>query len=241
MTFVFSGPLFFKIKLWLRWNISIICIDDHKMTEPKLSNVERRASLGEQSETHYIGYFSSFFGSISTRLSDPFSTFGKSRSHLSYGVPGSVKLKGIIKYEQLVDQETKVMLIANRQTLAGLYPYVLWTTPGNQETKAMLIAVRQTLAGLYPYMLWTTPGNQETKVMLIAVRQTLAGLYPYVLWTTPGNQETNAMLIADRQTLAGLYPYMLWTTPGNQETMVTLLAATGWFRIRNHSVSVVTI
>ena len=26
------------------------------------------------------------------------------------------------------------MLIADRQTLAGLYPYMLWTTPGNQET-----------------------------------------------------------------------------------------------------------
>ena len=44
------------------------------------------------------------------------------------------------------------MLIADRQTLAGLYPY-MWTTPGNQETMAMLIADRQTLAGLYPYML----------------------------------------------------------------------------------------
>ena len=47
------------------------------------------------------------------------------------------------------------MLIADRQTLAGLYPYMLWTTPGNQETKVMFIADRQTLAGLYPYMLWT--------------------------------------------------------------------------------------
>ena len=65
------------------------------------------------------------------------------------------------------------MLIADRQTLAGLYPYMLWTTPGNQETKAMLIADRQTLAGLYPYMLWTTPGNQETKAMLIADRHWL--------------------------------------------------------------------
>ena len=55
------------------------------------------------------------------------------------------------------------MLIADRQTLAGLYPYMLWTTPGNQETNVMLIADRQTLAGLYPYMLWTTPGNQETQ------------------------------------------------------------------------------
>ena len=44
----------------------------------------------------------------------------------------------------------------------------LLITPGNQETKAMLIADGQTLAGLYPYMLWTTPGNQETKAMLIA-------------------------------------------------------------------------
>ena len=44
------------------------------------------------------------------------------------------------------------MLIADRQTLAGLYPYMLWTTPGNQETnKAMLIDDRQRLAGLYHY------------------------------------------------------------------------------------------
>ena len=33
------------------------------------------------------------------------------------------------------------MLIADRQTLAGLYPDMLWTTPGNQETKAMVIVV----------------------------------------------------------------------------------------------------
>ena len=59
------------------------------------------------------------------------------------------------------------MLIADRQTLAGLYPYMLRTTPGNQETQAMLIADRQTLAGLYPSMLWITPGNQETKAMLM--------------------------------------------------------------------------
>ena len=68
----------------------------------------------------------------------------------------------------------------------------------------MLIADRHTLAGLYPYMLWTTPGNQETKVMLIADTQTLARLYPYMLWTTSGNQDTNVMLIADTQTLTRL-------------------------------------
>ena len=71
------------------------------------------------------------------------------------------------------------MVIADRQTLAGLYPSMLWTTPGNQETKAMVIADRQTLAGLYPSMLWTTPGNREAKAMVIADRQTLAMLYPY--------------------------------------------------------------
>ena len=60
------------------------------------------------------------------------------------------------------------MLIGDRQTLAGLYPYMLRTTSGNQETKAMLIGDRQTLAGLYPYMLRTTSGNQETKAMLMA-------------------------------------------------------------------------
>ena len=37
------------------------------------------------------------------------------------------------------------MLIADRQTLAGLYPYMLWITPGNQETNAILIADRQAL------------------------------------------------------------------------------------------------
>ena len=42
------------------------------------------------------------------------------------------------------------MLIADRQTLARLYPDMLWTTPGNQETNAMLIADRQTLDRLYP-------------------------------------------------------------------------------------------
>ena len=73
------------------------------------------------------------------------------------------------------------MLIAERQPLAGLYPYMLWTTPGNQETKVMLIAERQALAGLYPYTLWTTPGNQETKVMLIAERQALAIALPLTM------------------------------------------------------------
>ena len=74
------------------------------------------------------------------------------------------------------------------------------------EAKAMLTADRSyTQAGLYPYMLWTTPGNQEAKAMLTADRSyTQAGLYPYMLWTAPGNQETKAMLIADRQTLTRL-------------------------------------
>ena len=54
------------------------------------------------------------------------------------------------------------MLIADRQTLAGLYPYMLWTTPGNQETKAMLIADRQTLAGLYPYRESGDPGHAHS-------------------------------------------------------------------------------
>ena len=83
---------------------------------------------------------------------------------------------------------------------------MLWTTPGNQETNAMLIADRQTLAGLYPYMLWATPGNQETNAMLIADRHTWLDSTPYMFWTTPGNQETNAMLIAERQTLVRPYP-----------------------------------
>ena len=73
--------------------------------------------------------------------------------------------------------EAKPMLTADRYTQAGLYPYMLWTAPGNQEAKAMLTADRSyTQAGLYPYMLWTTPGNQETKAMLIADRQTLTRL-----------------------------------------------------------------
>ena len=82
------------------------------------------------------------------------------------------------------------MLIADRQTLAGLYPDMLWATPGNQEAKAMLIAdttlaATPTCSGphqgierprscscrqtniVYPDMLWTTPGNQEAKVMLM--------------------------------------------------------------------------
>ena len=81
-----------------------------------------------------------------------------------------------------------------------------WTTRGDQETNAMLIADRQTLARLYPYMRWTTRGDQETKAMLIADRQTLARLYPYMLWTTRGDQETKAMLIADRDSWLGSTP-----------------------------------
>ena len=57
--------------------------------------------------------------------------------------------------------------------------YALYITARYKE--AMLIADRQTLGGLYYYMLWTTPGNQETNAMLIADRQTLAELYPYML------------------------------------------------------------
>ena len=39
------------------------------------------------------------------------------------------------------------MLTADTQTLAGVYPYTLWTTPWNQED-AMFTADRQTLARL---------------------------------------------------------------------------------------------
>ena len=122
-------------------------------------------------------------------------------------------------------QEARAMLIGDRQTLARLYPYMLWTTPRNQEANAMLIGDRQTLARLYLYMSWTTPGNQEARAMLIGDRKILARLYLYMLWTTPGNQEARAMLmlIAGRQTLARLYPYMLSTTPQSQDAKTMLL------------------
>ena len=68
-------------------------------------------------------------------------------------------------------------------------------TPWNQEANVMFIADRQTLTGLYSYMVWTTPWNQEASAMLIADRQTLTGLYSYMVWITPWNQE--ASVIAD--------------------------------------------
>ena len=63
------------IKLWLRWNICI----EYNFIRPqkngekrKYSKIKSRVSVGEQCEPHYIGYISSFVGSISARLSGPY-------------------------------------------------------------------------------------------------------------------------------------------------------------------------
>ena len=41
------------------------------------------------------------------------------------------------------------MVITDRQTLAGLYPSMLWTITENKEAKAILTADRKTLISLH--------------------------------------------------------------------------------------------